>query len=372
VRILFSGRPAYGHLYPLMPLAFAARDAGHEVHFGTGEAFIEKVSALGFPTHKVGISLVEAEEEARRRHGGDDVAELNITMFTDVLPRATLADIEPLIAELRPDLVIYENTDVGAAAAARDAGIPFVSHVIGRSTAMSVVERASARFGWLWGDDVPADPMNGDACIDIWPDGLRDEGTTTIPTLFRLRPVPWNEPGTLPAWLDGRDRPLVYLTLGTIAFGATAALRAAIDGLSRLPVDVLVARGPGDPAALGEVPDNVHVTGFVPQSEVLQRADLIVHHGGSGTVLGALSAGLPQLVLPQGADQFANAEAVETANAGRALFDEQVTADAVEDRVRLLLDDPSVREVVDRLRHEVAAMPTPADVVRQLEDFARR
>ncbi|OXM52335.1 glycosyltransferase [Amycolatopsis alba] len=366
MRILFTCRPAYGHLYPLMPLAIAARDAGHEVLFGTGETFLDKVRALGFDAHKVGASIQEAADEA----GGGDPVQVILTTFAEILPRATIADLTPLLPVLRPDLVVYEMSDVGAATAARRAGIPVVSHVIGRSMPAELMAVAADRLAPLWDGNPPANLMLGDAGIDVWPDSFRDPELTGLPTVFRLRPVPWNEPGTLPSWLDGRDRPLVYLTLGTVVFGATGPLRAAIDGLSRLPVDVLVARGPGDPAELGEVPPNVHITGFVPQSELLPRADLVVHHGGTGTVLGALSAGLPQLVLPQGADQFVNAAMLETAVAGRALLGDRVTADAVEETAALLLEDPRVREVAARARHEIAAMPAPSEVVRRLAEFA--
>jgi MGT family glycosyltransferase len=162
----------------------------------------------------------------------------------------------------------------------------------------------------------------------------------------------------------------VYLTLGTIAYNGDV-MRAAIDGLSRLPVDILVALGPGDPTALGEVPDNVRVAGFVPQAEVLRRADLVVHHGGTGTVLGALSAGLPQLVLPQGADQFSNAEALDTADAGRALTGERVTADSIAETAGTLFDDPRFRKAASSIQREIAAMPPPAEVVGQLETFVR-
>ncbi len=365
MRILFTCRPAYGHLYPLMPLAIAARDAGHEVVFGTGAAFLDKVRSLGFDAHEVGISIQDAVDQAE-----GDALEAIFTAFADILPQATIADLTPLLPTLRPDLVVYEMSDAGAAAAARRAGIPVVSHVIGRSMPAELMAAAAHRFAPLWDGNPPADLMLGDAGIDVWPDVVRDPVASSLPTVFRLRPVPWNEPGTVPSWLDGRDRPLVYLTLGTVAFGATGVLRAAIDGLARLPVDVLVARGPGDPGEFGDLPSNVHVTGFVPQSEILPRADLVVHHGGTGTVLGALSAGLPQLVLPQGADQFVNAEALETANAGRALTGDEVTADAVEERAKTLLYDARVREVAARARHEIAAMPAPSEVVRRLEEFA--
>jgi hypothetical protein len=90
--------------------------------------------------------------------------------------------------------------------------------------------------------------------------------------------------------------------------------------IAPLDVDVLVTVGPeGNPAALGDVPENVHVERFVAQSAVLPLVDLIVHHGGTGTVLSGLEVGLPQLLLPQGADQCFNAEILTTTGAARAL-----------------------------------------------------
>ena len=55
----------------------------------------------------------------------------------------------------------------------------------------------------------------------------------------------------------------------------------------------------GDSSALGPVADSVHAERFLPQHLVLPLVDVVVHHGGTGTMLGALEAGLPQLVLPQ-------------------------------------------------------------------------
>ncbi|WP_089952178.1 glycosyltransferase [Lentzea xinjiangensis] len=368
MRILFSCRPAHGHLFPLVPLARAARGAGHEVVFATGPSFLRHVRDLGFEAHAAGISIEEAETEARRRHGDGDVVPLMITMFADVLPRATSADLAALLPRVKPDLVVYEQSDIGAVKAAGEAGIPFVSHVIGRSMPPPVLEVAAPEMAWLWDGTPPADPMLGDTAIDIWPDAVRDRAVAALPTVIRQRPVAFDLDVPMPE-LSGK--PLVYLTLGTVAFGAVDVLRAAVDGLAGLPVDVLVAAGPGDPALLGEVPGNVHVTGFVPQREVLARASLVVHHGGSGTVLGTLAAGLPQLVLPQGADQFVNADVLAETGAGAKLVGQEVTADAVALAAGRLLDDPAAREVAVRVAAEIAAMPDPAAVVVRLTELVR-
>ena len=122
----------------------------------------------------------------------------------------------------------------------------------------------------------------------------------------------------------------------------------------------------GEPSALGAVPDNVHVERFVAQSAVLPLVDLIVHHGGTGTVLSALEVGLPQLLLPQGADQFFNAEILTEAGAGRGLPNDAQQPGAIGEAVQALLGDASERRTAAKLRDEIAAMPSPADVVPEL------
>jgi len=147
-------------------------------------------------------------------------------------------------------------------------------------------------------------------------------------------------------------------------------LRGAIAALSRLPADVLVAVGPGDPAALGPVPENVRVAGFVPQAEVLEHAGLVVHHGGTGTVLGTLAAGLPQLILPQGADQFANAETLSALGAAKALVGDAIRIDAIAAAARELLDGSAAREIAQGIAAEIAGMPAPEAVLDELVTWA--
>jgi UDP:flavonoid glycosyltransferase YjiC (YdhE family) len=146
------------------------------------------------------------------------------------------------------------------------------------------------------------------------------------------------------------------------------ALRAAATGLGTLDVDVLVTVGPdGDPDALGPLPDSVRVERFVAQAALLGQLDLVVHHCGSGTMLGALAHGLPQLALPHGADQFANAEALVANGAGRRLLPEEITPEAVAEAASALLAEPAPRAAARRLAAEIAAMPSPAAVVAELE-----
>lgn len=135
----------------------------------------------------------------------------------------------------------------------------------------------------------------------------------------------------------------------------------AIEALSTVDADVLVALGSAAGADLGPLPPNVHVAGFVDQPAVLRHADLAVHHGGSGTILGALLSGTAQLLLPKGTDQFFNADAMRTAGPAAVLEPREATADAIATAAELALVDTG--PAVDAVRAELAALPHPAELV---------
>ena len=162
-------------------------------------------------------------------------------------------------------------------------------------------------------------------------------------------------------WAAGADpRPLVYITFGTLVGSNPHTLsiyRTSLDAVADLPVRVLLTTGGKmGPDVLGTLPANVRVETWVPQREVLPHAAVLVCHGGSGTLLGGLAAGLPLVIVPFGADQPHNAQLVATAGAGLALNQ----PNAVELRVAIqrALDAPELRQRARRFAMEIAAMPT--------------
>ena len=218
--------------------------------------------------------------------------EMGGRLFIDIAGRRTAADLAPHLRRRRPDLVVYEPYDLGAAVAAHLAGIPAVCHALSPRLPEGLVRAmAGDHLRRLWAEHgvvAPSfDVFTGDAYLDIIPTALQDPSFLTDPRRLPVRPVPFAEPGaTLPAWV-GRGRPLVYLTLGTVV-ATDDVLRPVVDGLGELDADVLLALG-APTAQRSVVPPNVHVETFVDQPAVLAHADLAVHHGGSGTILGALT-----------------------------------------------------------------------------------
>ncbi len=381
MRILFSSLGSHGHTYPLLPLAIAARELGHDVTYVTGEAFANALAPHGIEHVTGGMDLHEAFESAgaglRARQAPDFEPQRISYVFGSVLPRRFAADLAPVIADRKPDLVVHEIGNPGAGLAAKVAGVPALCHSFGRmwaanelaATARAYLAEAAADLGV----ELPHDGLMtlGNPYLDICPPSVQDpEFLATEPERIPLRPVPFAEPGQLPPWVLDHREPLVYLTLGT-AFGDVGVLRTAIDGLAPVDATVLVATGPAvDPDALGELPDNVVALPWVPQADLLPHLDLVVHHGGSGTTMGAFGVGVPQLVLPQGADQFSNAEMVADAGLGDRLLGADVTAEAIAARTRHLLTDEAVLGAAKAIAAEVAAMPSPHDVARALPDHA--
>ncbi|WP_328612852.1 glycosyltransferase [Amycolatopsis sp. NBC_00355] len=319
MRVLFAGLASAGHTYPLIPLATAVRDAGHEVHFAAGEHVHAALLRNGLRPFRPADSFYEIYAE----------------------------DLEPELARVRPDLVVHGWGVPEAAVAARRAGIPALWH----------------GFGRMLPGGIGFERPGGGVHLDICPPSLQDEDFLATAGRIALRPVPYAEPGGF----EQPSRPLVYLTLGT-AFGTPEVLTTAIRGLSALDAHIVVATGRVRPEELGAVPANVTVRAWVPQADVVAHADAVVHHGGSGTTLGALAEGVPQLLLPQGADQFANAEALCAAGAALRLLPGELSADAVTEQVRKL---PAHRDAARAIAAEIAAMPSPDEVARELPKYAK-
>jgi len=194
------------------------------------------------------------------------------------------------------------------------------------------------------------------------------------PVMHFLRPTPFDRRGaeTLPAWVASLPaRPTVYATLGT-AFNQRPDLFAAIiAAFGDEPVNLIVTVGRTmDPAQFGELPPNVHVERYIPQTLLFPRCAAVVTHGGFGTVLSALSYGLPLVIIPISADQPRNARRCTALGVGRALDPTEVTPETVREAVRAVLHEPSYSVHAQRLREEMATLPGQEYAVALLERLA--
>jgi UDP:flavonoid glycosyltransferase YjiC (YdhE family) len=379
MRITFASIPGFGHIYPLMPLAVACQEAGHDVQLAVGEQFLGRLPVPTIRGVPAELTMDAAWSETRRRHPDLHGPEASFAAFGDVAAEAVSALLTPLFVADPPDIVVYEAMNTGAAIAASIVRVPAVGFNIGMTPALvGVMSERTLRYrsaDWAAaGTTRPAalaiaaiNPVPPTVSAVPFPASLGSAGPP-IPEIA-IRSVPYSEGlGTVPDWLlQSHTRPRVYITLGTVAFGAVEVLSRAVREVSRLDVDVLVAVGPeGDPSALGEFGANVHLERFVDQAAIWPYVDLAVHHGGTGTVLGALAHGIPQLILPQGADQFLNAALLPSLGVGLAQRNDDYRPGSIAEIATVLLNESDQATRARAIRDEMNSMPTPAEVVPAL------
>ena len=387
MRVLISSIAAYGHLQPMLPLAGALRDAGHEVAVATAPQLCARAEDAGLVALAAGRDVEEWWPELEARHPGrpwERLAPEDILLwfiphlFVEVGARAMLDGLAAHVERWRPDLLVHETYELAGPLVAAMARIPSVHHTLSPLPDTAVLDAAGEAAVPLWrGRGLAAPPRAGLGrwpTLDICPPSLRNPRGPALDSR-PLRPGPAVATGEPPPpWLEALSaRPVVHLTLGTAVTNANQALLAtAVAALRDQPLSLVVTVGPdNDPAALGPQPDSVRVERYVRHDLLLPHCAAVVTHGGAGTMLNALGCGLPLLTIPQGADQYVNAEVCARRGVGRTLLTEQVTPESVRAEVGRLLAEPGYRAAAREVAAEIAAMAGPAAAVRLLESLAR-
>jgi UDP:flavonoid glycosyltransferase YjiC (YdhE family) len=379
MRILFAAAGAYGHLYPVIPVALAAQRMGHTVAVATHPSFHSELDRAGLAAVAAGPSVEGAAAEViASLTGPPEQADILIKIMELTIPR-TAAELEPVLAGGNYDLVLHEAAISGAAIAAAKAGVASAMIGLGRMPDDPFWDIIFPKMAKIFADNGLSvdDPRTMDTpYLDFCPPFVQAPSFPKpgAPHIL-MRPAAWNPPGDLPRAVLDRDaeKPLVYMTLGTASiFAQPTILREMLDALAGLPLKAVLSTGPAVSAdALGAIPDNVEVVAWVPQAELLKHVDLAVHHGGSGTTFAAMAVGIPQLLLPHGADQFSNAQMLSAVGAGAQILPGDVTPARIAEEVRLLLESDEARTSARKLQDEISRMPSMEDAIEQVIALTR-
>lgn len=316
------------------------------------------------------------------------------------------ADADQAIRELAPDLVLSSMFTFGAMLSAQQAGVPFDvlfpnlylmpvdgmppfglgltpargrlgrlrdrvlayaierlwdKHGLSRLNALRA-QRGLPRVAHFW-DQVHCarrELVLSARAFDFparFPENVRFVGTV-------LDDPDWAE---LAPWIpEGHTDPLVLVALSSTYQDQLGTLQAICDGLADLPVRAVVTTGPAiAPSALRAAP-NIQVLSSAPHTRIMREAALVVTHGGHGTVMKALAAGLPLLVMHHGRDQADNAARVTAHGVGLAL-PRNAKPHAIARSVRRLLAAPEYRAQARVLGREILAAADGSVLMRELE-----
>ena len=382
MRVLCCTTPMEGVFGPFVPLGRALVDAGHDVVVATGADFQHRVQREGFVAAVAGPTAMEGALAAMSDPVVADAPEgehwhFGGAMFGGAIAPAKLAALRQLADEFDPDLIVHAPVDVAGPLLAAERQLPSVAYGFAQPLEPEVVAAIAERVSPLWqAAGLDPDPYAGiyrGRYLDPCPPSLRGDRPPTGFVDFIRPELPGDPSAPLPAWASTLgDRPVVYLSLGTVPFfNQPDKFTALLADLAGEDLDLVVTVSElNDPAALGPQPPNVHVERWLPLAPLLPRCDAAVCHAGSGTTLAALCAGLPLVLVPQGADQHTNADACQRAGVARVLDARTIDPAAVRDAVVAIVEASSAeRRTAEHIAAEIAAMPPAPDVARDLESL---
>lgn len=376
MRFLFTVPPALSHFFPMVPLAWALRAAGHEVLVASSSSAVVAAIGAGLPAVDVSPDVdfdavfgvgkgTVGERAAEHRRRGEALARNGGATTEPIFKRfaqvtGLMVDGVLRVAEMfQPDLVVYGRLQGAGLLVARKLGIPAVEHGVGFVREGDLAQRYLPHLAELFDRyGVPLE-LPRMLTLHIAPPSLMvGDGEA-----WYARFVPYSGGGVLPDWVTRpRPRPRVVVTLGTVlpkvvgVGGIEKVLKAAAD------VDAdFIALGAGL-EALGDLPRNVRTADWLPLTGLLACSDAIIHHGGAGSTLTAIDAAVPQLALPYGTDEFVNAGVLTRHGFGLASDVDGVDAELL----RRLITDGELRARARWARGEMITRPTPAELVGAL------
>ena len=372
MRVLLVSAPLLGHVFPLVPLGRALQAAGHEVLVATAADGL-RVRESGLPVRDVAPgfrfgpvaarALLRQPLLIRAELAGTAGTRVVGTLFGAVNDR--LADGVVAVAEQeRPDLVIHEPLAVAGALAAARLGVPAVLQENSLYAGPPLVAATTAHL---------AGALRRHGGLELPPPA--EVLTVAPPSVVGkragqpMRAVPFGPGRDLPEWLrEPPARPRILVSRSTVAQpGPDRLMSRVIDAAEAVDADFVLVR-PDRRAAARDLPANVRVSDWLPMPAAMAVSTAVVHHGGAGTVLAALHAGLPQLVVRGPGDRRHNAELVAARGAGLAVAERGIDAAAL----RRLITEPALAEAAGQVSAEMAAMPAPAEVAARLVALVER
>lgn len=277
------------------------------------------------------------------------------------------------------DVVVVDANLAGALAAAESMAQP--SAVLLHSVYATYVDVWFAELWPLLGDAVNMTRAGfGLGPVDGWPGAFaaHDRVLSVVPAVFDAPTpsvpeamrhfgflVPRSAPDECGVAFPAGDGPTVLVSLGTTQQDQSVRLGAIAEALGRLPVRAIVTTA-GQAEVAGT--PNVTVEDYTSHVHLLPQTDLVVTHGGLGTISAALDAGVPLVCAPYDRDQPLNSSRVAALGAGVAL-DGEPTADDFAAAIERVIGDASFREGAARVADQSRAAGGAEAAARDLEEL---
>lgn len=407
-KFLFTMMPANDLGLPsrLVPVARALADRGHEVAlFNPSPAPAKLIAAAGLRNLPMPSRPMPAPVMDLAQAGSAwNVEEFFAAIYSDEhSAKGETAVYLDVIREYAPDVVV-DSFGLLTCLAARILGVPLVTVLQGNihpasngflwwrkdrpeglPSAAAVINRIAAEHG-LPPVSRTVDLLAGDLSLI-----LGTPETDPLPAGANAQyvgPITWQQnEAQLPGQISslGHEKPLIWVYSGNPRYAGAptpidsiVVIRAAVAALADLPVNVVLTTGYQEvPPEVGTLPPNFMHAAYLPGDAMARRCDLMVHHGGHGSVMTGLCAGTPAVVVPTITERESNARRLAALGAGLIVMpiDEPNGEKAIDGNefgaaVRRVLADPAFRQASQRVAQSMRQYGGAAAAADLIEHFA--
>ncbi len=373
-RIAIFCIPAHGHTNPMLPVASELVKRGHSVRFYSFDEFKEKITATGAEFVPCDSFLPEITEEEMK-----NLMKVNTTEMTiqDIRTTLKMNDfLEKEFTEFKPDVVYTDSVCFWGKLNAWKYNVPMVC-----STSTFAFNQISSKYMKLsageLSDMIFGLPKISKELKTLEPYGYHsksaiklvqnDNQTDTI--VYTSRSFQPNAESFSDHYAfvgpsvfsklspdKKKERPLVYISLGTVINDRPDFYRKCIEALGDSKVDVIISYGKYmDKKQLGTLPSNIQAFPYVNQLEVLSKADAFITHCGMNSVSESLYMAAPMVLYPQTNEQRAVARRTEEKGAGIQLADD--SAEGIKKAVFEILENKSFSEAAKAICDDFRSCP---------------
>jgi MGT family glycosyltransferase len=399
--LLFADANFLAHVSRQLEIGKILRDErGFDVRFAADGPYVKLLREAGFEVDYVYTVPKDTTLELARRASVMDPFWWHKTVM-----RSIRSDVD-VIRKHRPDVVVGDM-HWSLRASAVECGVPYVSVVNGAwmrnldhklrafddhfLTTLFGVKFAERSLPFLkrqllslWAFPYRMWKKQGDHAVAV--ETLYDilEGDLTlladIPEFCPTKDLPdnaryvgpilWNVPLPEPGFLSrlDPDRPTIYVSMGST--GKKSFFEMSLAAFTGTPYQVVMTTGEIE-LAKAKAPENFFITDFAPGLAIMKRSDLVLNHGGNGTIYQALTAGIPIVGIPTHVDQQLQLQLCERWGVGKKLREKTVSAEVLRAAADEIVGNYLFRINAERMAQAIARYDGPRLAARAIDEFLR-
>ena len=175
----------------------------------------------------------------------------------------------------------------------------------------------------------------------------------------------------VPRFKANDDKPLLYVSFGSLGSGDVDLLKRLIVAIGKMPVRALVNVGDYKDQ-YADIPPNVIIDSWFPQPSVIPKVDGVIHHGGNNSFTECLYFGKPAIIMPYVWDGHDNATRVEETGHGFKLDRYEWTEDGLQRKIMTMLTSKKMKDRLKKTSRQMRAKHGPTKAAKVIDALTRR